>query len=75
MDYDGHGLGQLLEQSDDIHADAMRASRAQLGEIVEIVDKDFAKVENVPGVAELAFASLAGAAPASTAHRLDVAKS
>ncbi len=36
MDYDEHGLGQLLEQSDDIQADAMRASRAQLGEIVEI---------------------------------------
>ncbi len=72
MDYDEHGLGQLLEQSDDIHADAMRASRAQL---VEIVDKDFAKVENLTGVAELAFASLAGAALVSTAHRLDVAKS
>ncbi len=35
MDYDEHGLGQLIEQSDDIQADAMRAGRASLDEVVE----------------------------------------
>lgn len=35
MDYDEKGLGELLGHSDDIQADAMRASREQLAEIVE----------------------------------------
>lgn len=36
MDYDEQGLGELLEHSDDIQADAMRASHEQLREIVEV---------------------------------------
>jgi len=36
MDYDEQGLGELIEQSEDIQSDAMRASREQFGEIVEL---------------------------------------
>ena len=36
MDYDEHGLKELIEQSDDIQADAMRLAPEQFGEVVEL---------------------------------------
>jgi len=36
MQFDERGLGELLEQSEDVHADAMRSSAEHLDEFVEI---------------------------------------
>ncbi|MDA8291631.1 MAG: ferritin-like domain-containing protein [Actinomycetota bacterium] len=36
MEYDERALGELIERSEDVHADAMRAGREQLADLVEL---------------------------------------
>ena len=49
MELDERELTTLIEQSDDLHADAMSATRESLAEMVDLAHEDRAAFAGPPG--------------------------